>query len=315
MAIYETGGATDVLDLLSKLRSFAISSGFTVNYFGARTAVSGQALQLTKGDVSGSFLGEIVAGASNDPGPNLMTYCHNAYNAANGTENQAAGSIKTRANAMLGAFQAYHFFANGPSDPPYLYVCVETAPGIYKHAGIGQLRRVGAITTGVFNFACRWHYDPNYISSLYNTRHSIPFDCADDSSRLGSGTQIRADSDGITPRWYDSYFSGQGNRFTGGFRTMNNGRATVQPLLLTASSGMTGRGALIPCYVGGERLNFVYSPLGIPPGIRWCRLDNVPPGHIRSIGGVQWKLFPIIRKDGTAGQPNSEVYGYAYQIN
>lgn len=313
MAIYEPGSSTDVLDLLTKLRAFAQANGFAINYAGARTAVSGQALQVTKGALVGTFLGEVSAGASSDPGPYLGTYCHNAYNAANGTENQAGAATKTLSNNVLGAFQAHHFFCNSPGEPAYLYVVVETSPGIYKHAGIGQLMQAGTLNTGLFNFACRWSYDPLYISNAFSGANAIPFDTFEDNLRRGTSLQVRGDSDSISPRWYDGNTSG-GSRLIGGFRNASNS-SSVMPLVVKGTSAMTGRNIGPPCLVLGERLAGIYSPLGFPPGIRWARLDSVPPGFERPYGGVTWKLFPIVRKNGTAGQPNSDVYAYAYRIN
>lgn len=313
MAIYETGTSTDVADLLVKLRAFALANGWTVHFAGTRTSGSGQALQLGKGGLAGTFLTNPSAGNSTDPGPYIGTYCHDAYNAANGTENQAARSATTWSNAMAGAFQAHHFFTGSAGDPPYLYVVVETAPGVFKHFGIGRLVTAGTINTGAFCHALNWSYDPNDISNWTYGDHAVPFDGGESSSRNGPSTQVRADCDGIAPRWYD-FYSNSGNSIVGGFRR-DDLWATVPSNVRFATSGMTKSSVRTHCLLLGQRLNGVYSPLGYPPGIRWCRLDDVPPGHQATVGGVTWKLFPLIRKNGSSGQPNSDTYGYAYRTN
>ena len=312
MAIYLPGASTDVADLLTKLRAFCQANGFNINYFGARSSGSGQALQVTKGSLVGTFLADSSSGTASDPGPFLGTYCHNAYNVANGTESQLGGAAKTLANNVIGAFQAHHFFCNSAGEPPYLYVVVETSPGIYKHVGMGLLEQAGSFASGLFNYACRWSYDPLYISNVMSTGNAVPFDTAEDNLRRGTSLQVRGDSDSISPRWYDG--NTLGNRLAGGFRNSSN-LNSVLPLVLRGTSAMTGRNIGPPCLLLGERLSAIYSPLGYPPGIRWARLDNVPPGHQRTYGGVTWIVFPIIRKNGTSGQPNSDAYAYAYRTN
>jgi hypothetical protein len=65
----------------------------------------------------------------------------------------------------------------------------------------------------------------------------------------------------------------------------------------------------------GERTSNLGSPLGYPPHLRWVRLDYLSPGDVLTIGSDQWKVFPVIRKDGGTGQVNSGKYGYAYKVN
>lgn len=323
MATYETGAASSVTDLLDKLRIFSTANGWTQNYFGARTAGAGQALQLTKGAQAVTFIADTAAGNTNNPGPYFGAYSHNTYSAGNGTENQAQGSAKCYANAMPGPFQAYHFVTGAERGADYLYVIVEVTAGTYKHAGVGKLVAMGALNTGAFAFGSSWSYNPsstNDISNLFSTWHAIPFDSAEEISRPGPATQIRADSDGVTPRWYDSYGSGSfGGRFGGGFRATNsslgNKRGTVLGPVQRGLSAMTGRALLVPCWVYGERASSLASLLGYPPGIRWVRLDNLTPGDILTLGADQWKVFPIIRKNGAVGQVNSAGYGYAYKVN
>ncbi|MDR2871306.1 MAG: hypothetical protein LBV45_02060 [Xanthomonadaceae bacterium] len=315
MARYQTGTAATLDELLTQLRAFAVSHGFTVDYFGPRSAGSGIALQLTHGPLHATVLTD-AASTGTDPGPRIGVYGHAAYQAASGTETQAEASAKTWTNAVVTPLQGYHFFGGSDNARPYLYAALETTPGTYKHFGFGQLIQHGTFENGTFAFACRWHYDATYISNCFASRHAIAFDSGEDSYRHGPSLQVRADSDAITPRWYDAHASA--SRLGGGFRAPNQSyqqRATVTGLVRYGASQITGRTVLTPCWLSGERTSQLYSPLGFPPNVRWVRLDYLSPGEILEIGGDRWLCLPIIRKNGSNGQPNSENYGYAYRID
>jgi hypothetical protein len=57
----------------------------------------------------------------------------------------------------------------------------------------------------------------------------------------------------------------------------------------------------------------LYSPIGQPPHLRWVRLDHLQPRDVITIGTEQWMTFPVIRRDGGVGQPNSGRLGIAYR--
>jgi hypothetical protein len=318
---YETASASGVADLLDKLRVFATANGWTQNYFGARTSGAGTALQLTKGTQYVTFIADTGAGLSTDPGPFFGAYSHNVYSAGNGTENQAQGSTKLYSNAMSGPFVAYHFMTGAERGCDYLYVVIETSSGVYKHTGVGKLVSLGALNTGMFAYACRWSYSTSSdtINTPNSTQHGVPWDSR--CTSVGQSTQVRADSDGVVPRWYDANSGGSfGNRMGGGVRdagpaSAGSVRGTLQTAGLCAASSITGRTVLLPPWMYGERTSNLGSPLGYPPHLRWVRLDYLSPGDVLTIGSDQWKVFPVIRKDGGVGQVNSGKYGYAYKVN
>lgn len=311
---HQNGTANSHVDLLDKLRLFALANGFTVNNFGARPAgaTAGQALQLTKGSFAGSFLSLSGAGTAQHPGNFIGGYVHDAYVGGNGTENQANGCPKIYSNALTGPYQGYDFFTGQGADGPYLYAAVETAAGFFKHFGMGVLDKFGAFNTGSFVHATVWQYDPTAINDWTSFRHSVPFDSREVvSSNNGVSLYIRGDSDTVSPRW----FNPQATPFIrGGFRNTSVGTFVRTPVIGSASL-RTGRSPLIPCIITGERTGGLYSPLGSPPGMRWVAMDYLDPGGVLTIGTDTWKVFPIIRKYGAAGQPNSDRFGYAYKMN
>lgn len=321
MAIYETGTSSSLTDLLDKLRLFATANGWTQNFFGTRTSGSGQALQLTKGSLAVTFIANTAAGSSDDPGGMLGSYCHDTYSAGNGTENQANKSAVTYANDMSGPFVAYHFLTGAERGSDYLYVIAETVAGTFKHVGVGKLIGLGALSNGHFNFGCRWGYSAlsGRISDELSAYHAWPFDSGEGSTRSGPGTQVRADSDAISPRWFDAWAGSFGTRLHGGPRstgtTLGNQRATVWGPVRFGASAITGRTTLTPCLLAVDRVSSLSSLVGWPPGVRWVKLDFLAPGDTLTLGADQWKVFPVIRKNGGAGQVNSGTYGYAYKVN
>ncbi len=324
---YQTGTALDPADLLDKLRVFAAANGWTINNYGDRTAGTAprKALQITKAGMAGSFLSDSANAATYDPGPYILTYAHDAYVAGNGTENQANGNTKTKSNGLAGPYQAYHFFTDNGDTPPYLYVVVETGSGTFKHFGIGKLESMGALNTGAFAHGCNWNYstssNPPYVSQADYSGHAVPFDCVTSSGYNNVGTAVRADSDGIAPHWFYDYNSTTNLQLSGGVRGTSDPTTASSPIpmlygiMTTGASSRTGRTILEPCLVAGARPSGQFSLLGWPPNIRWVDLKYLDPGATLTLGTDTWKVFPVIRKNGTNGQPNSARYGYAYKVN
>lgn len=313
MINYETGIADDVLDLLDKLAVFADDAGWTIDYHGSRTSGSGEALQLTKGAMACTFIADTTASTGANPGPYFGCYQHDAYNAGNGTENQANASEKCFANGMAGPYVAYHFMAGEEQGSEYLYVVVETAAGTFKHIGVGRLVGFGELQQGTFAFASNWSYSSSWISTWNIDTHAVPFDERESTSAPWPGTVIREDGDDLSPRWFHARQSASSATYLrGGVR--RSGESVYSPMLCGASA-ITGRAVLFPCWMAGARGSSYFSPLGYPPGMRWVKLDYLSPGDILTLGTDQWRVFPVIRKNGGPGQPTSGTYGYAYRVD
>jgi hypothetical protein len=312
---YQTGTATDANDLLSKLRTFATANGWTEDNYGARTTGSGNALQIHKGGFYVTFKTDTTAGNVIDPGPFIGCYAHNTYSSGNGTEAQAGASAVTLCNGMTGSFLAYHFISNAELGAEYLYCIVETTAGIFKHFGTGTLVKIGAITNGQFVFAVRWNYSlsPGYIDIPTIFAHAVAFDAVETTTRVGPSLNVRVDADSISPRWIDGSSSVvSGRTMRGGVRTASIGH---EVMMQNAASTLTGRNMIFPAFLYAERSGALFNAIGYPPGVRWCNLTYLSPNDVLTIGTDQWKVFPVIRKNGSAGQVNSSIYGYAYKVN
>jgi hypothetical protein len=325
MAVYETGTATSPLDLLSKLRTFALANGWSENNYSARTTGTGQALQINKGGNFVTFRTDISVVTGNNPTPYIGVYGHTSYSAGN-TESQpgtsdVAGTFQMWANGLPGPYQAYHFISGTELGGEFLHIIVEVTAGTFKHFGTGSIVKLGAITSGQWVHVSNWHYNATYIDNPLNGQHAWPFDGSSYSLAQSGGMRLRADADAASPRWLDAgndSASAWNNRhMAAGPRNIwtSNVPGVVRNLYQYAASALTGRNVLSPAYLMGERIGGLWNMLGYVPGVRWCNITNLSPNDVLTIGADQWKVFPVIRKNGIAGQVNSGVYGLAYKVN
>lgn len=325
---YETGTATNLQDLLNKLGTFAGANGWTVHFSGARTGgagTSGHALILSRGDVQGLLRSNNSAGSpTTDPGPYMEgVLWSGAYNAAS-TESQPNPSAALFTNWMAGPYVAYHAFTPlAATGRHYLHVVVEVQSGTFRHFGIGQLRRFGSYTNGTYAHGTSMSFNtsPAYINTA-NSFHGYPFNNIANGTAPGGGVTIRADFDGVSPRYCTVGSSGTVGRVWSGFvQSSNAPSGNFGTLALAGPSAFTGRAPLLPllCFVQRDTTDQLRHPVGFPEDLRYVSIDNFQPGDTITLGADTWMLFPAVRKGaantGPVGVQNSWRYGYAYRLN
>jgi len=316
---YQTGNALDVNDLLDRFRLFLLANGWAVNFWGDRAGGQGKALQVNKGGnfysiFSNTFLD---SANSNQPGPYMEVMLHSSY-LTPGSATQPDGTRLLRSTRYTSPMQAYHFFAGDGPNGSYAYMVVETDPGTYRHLGIGVLHKIGAYAGGAFCYALSWYQATGTVNSPDASQHGVPFD--DNGIPTTSinypigGTVIRADYGGISPRYHYLDTGTTANpRGRGGWRNTNAERGTIALPVSAGASILTGRAPLIPLWCAVERGSLLWSDIGYPPGMRFVRMDNMEPGQEYPLGTDTWVVFPVTRKNGSAGMPSSGVYGYAFR--
>lgn len=346
---YSTGSATDVIDLISKLSVFCDGNGWTIRSEGVYDGLNldpiqpddeytdylangasggswagGAGFVIQKGDIwIGVFAdtrGSSYVGVSDLGNKTVYAPTRHPVNNTPYVNSEAIDRPIHWTSNMPGPYQAYHFF----SGDDYVHVVVEVTPGSYRHFGFGVLEKAGEITNAVYAHGTRWNYTVNYIDNIINDEHNIPFDSfsgnAEHNSIHPAGTLVRADSDGVSPRWISmidrssdnsGYFDGWGGFRASGYYT----QVPLYPLMRLPPSELTGRAVMFPCLMGVYRPGGFRSFVGSPRDVRWMRIDNLAPGDLFSIGPDQWRAFPIIRKNGPDGMEDSEGYGLAYRIN
>lgn len=339
---YETGGSSGVTDLLDKLRVFALANGWTVDFYGARTDVQdstnisifaipntslpsylspvpGNSLLLHKG---GAYFAvhtdtRTVNLSFTANGPYILTQVFTGpYSGALVSTAQAGHSGGAATNKLVGPFQAYHFFALGN----YIHVVVEIAPAEFRHFGFGILESAGAVTNGSYATGTNWSQESGsgYKSDPTSFYHNVPFDDQGGANQYASSA-VRADVDGISPGifWVNQGFTNSPpRRAFGGFRRQNDANSAplglARLLVRVPPSSLTGRAILVPLNIGVTRSGF-FSMIGSPRDVRVCRIDNLNPGDLVTIGPDTWKVFPVSRKNGLVGQENSGGFGFAYR--
>ncbi|MBT2748337.1 MULTISPECIES: hypothetical protein [unclassified Lysobacter] len=307
---YATSAANDPNELLDKLRLFAQGAGWTIDGLRDRSAGAGKALSLHAGTLHATFLSQLTGGDGNNPSPLLGTFGHTGYIANANAEVQNEASAASWANYAQGPYSAVYFFGR-TAPQPYLHVVLETQAGTFKHFGTGRLVTAGVVTTGQYVYGSSWYYAANQINSADSQYHSVAFDDAYYNYTTPS-TRIRADYEGITPRWHAT--NGDANdprRLTCGWRTK---ASPINLLKDVGHSTLTGRAPGQPLWCAVPRGAGLWSDVGHPPDLRFIRLDSYAPGEELPLGSDRWKVFPVHRKNGPAGTPNSGVYGYAYRI-
>lgn len=321
---YETGSASSVNDLLDKLRIFALAAGWTVDYWGNRTNAGGasqgnglNALAINKGGHHFVLYHDTSSSSTSDPTPRIRSYSYvGPWVSASGSDLQAVRSTTVSANNVPLPGVAYHFFTD--SARAYLHAVVEITPGRFTHFGLGVLEKVGGGSECPYVYGLRWNFSASAINSATSAQHALPWDNDCGSSSLPA-VAFRADSDGVSPRFYEMKQDSSDTTMTGGggFRSNNSGSGYAhlgRELMRHAPSALTGRAVLVPAIVLAERSAGVSSLVGTPPDLRLVRIDNVAQGAVMTIGADEWKTFPVIRKNGPTGTENSAGYGYAFRV-
>lgn len=308
---YDTATATDVDDLLDKFRLFLIAAGWTVDYWGDPSAGAGKVLSVHHGARFYTLASDPTLNPTSvTPGPYITVRLHTAFGTG-GSLAQPGVSEAVIANRLTGPMQSYRFFADAPATGAYAYMAVETDPGTYRHIGIGALRPMGAIADAGFAFASNWNYSATIVSDRYNVQHGIPFDDANYLTGQRS-TVLRADYDAISPRYH--YVGGySADRARGGWRADSEEYGTIFLPEQGGASTLTGRAPLLPLWCAVDRSAGLWTDVGYPPDMRFVRIDDAEPGAELALGADTWVVLPIARKNGTAGQPNTGGWGYAYR--
>lgn len=317
MATYQTGTATDVTDLLDKLRAFLLTNGWTINGFTVIT--NGKRLSLLS--PAGNYF-ELASDTSTvtgtNPSPYIKICACRGYSAGSAFNAQAGTSGEAWANRLTGPFTAYHFFCTNY----YAHVAVEITSGVYSHFMIGTVNKYCTFTGGEYAHALNWYMNTNpgnYISNPENGYHAIPFDSQTFTAN-GKFNQFRADIDGGSDRWFVPVFA---QAYTMRGNVANVGFSTTDPLqsrLWDCSLNYFNQVApLLPAYMAVIRSSTNYSLLGAVRDLRFVNIKNLAPGATITLGSDQWIVFPWAQKSDTTNDSTSVVksgyYGFAYKKN
>lgn len=327
---YQTGSATDLGDLLSKLDTFLTSTpsstilgGYTQDDFddGASVASEGFAAWHKGSTGSGLWISmKWVANApnnlsihqalghtpSNDPGDHPDD-SGNGFNGSFGNDTNL-GSERCINDIGDGPFPSYHFFGDATLD--YVHVVVEISSESYRHFGWGNLEKFNDWTGGEYCYG--HHADEALGSSAVDTGADPLFDAINagtSGSTARRGTTIHAEGlphQGASEKWLHHAggltsdedvdhqdTAGEHKRIAfGGYRG-----GPLAPLAQFRSDIATGHIPMTPLAIFTRDFanDFCYF-LGTVPDIRQIDIFNFAPGQEVTIGSDVWVLFPQVRR-------------------
>jgi hypothetical protein len=320
---YETGAASSLDDLLSKLFTFATANGWTQDQYSSGT---GQAA-MHKNSVWVSFRWNtttpLVLGiyqalgytGGNQPG----NHPDDSGNGSVSSTNSVLDDERCVNDIGNGPFPAYYFFENDAS-PAYISVVVEISTDVYRHFGYGEIIKTGDWTGGEY---C---YGQVHLSASPN---AIADTCGLDGLFSATGTSARRaatihleglPAQGGTGKW---------GQVWGSASAIPNDRAGIAKI--DVQGGFRGgpvarhfgkysagtQSGLIPMYTTPlfykDRTNSRIYFLGFRADVRGINMKFFAPGDEVVIGSDTWCIFPYSQKIDTGITNGSYNSGIAYK--
>lgn len=321
---YQTGTATGAVDLLDKVRLFAIANGWTSNRWSALG--SGYELCLQKGAAFFNFRAYqnesiLISGSQATPRTGIAINGSDGYDGGAvwdrqpgypkrkiaGAGDQAHGYMPMVTN--FGPFPAYHLFA---PDNKTVYLELEINTGVFLRLGFGSLDLFNPATLGGGRFfyatgaqaaVSNATTQSTWLGDEVDQGHSleeVPFRAAQyaASSASLSGSYLRASFDSFDS-WCQSHRS-ISSALTA--QTCQGGGCHDLVLRDAAPNPLNGIGVLLPNVVSVNRNDEFLSPVGVVPGMRYMDMTNYLPGDEFILGSDTWKVFPWYNKGGRSGQ-------------
>lgn len=279
---YETGSSANTSTLIAAIAAFAQTCGWTLHYSDPSHVI------ISRGN---GYTTRFSAASSSD----IAVVGQNPYNSGlspTGQSGQSGDNSYSRTNKLTGPYAVTHFFGNSASDvDSFIHVVVQTSGGFYRHFGCGGMRTFGEVITGHYVYGTRCVFDNSQDGIDAGYPFSSDYYC----------TQVKVAYDGIND-WEES-----GNKLY----FYNDSRSSTTEY--NFASGYTQRAVLHQSLPALGRANGS-SLLGIIPNVRCLSLEYLSPNEVITLGSDQWKVFPVLNRNGAIGQENSGLSGIAYKL-
>lgn len=322
---YQTGTATDLEDLLSKLHTFAtgapsstIIGGWTSIYasnpdttnrwFELSKAIGGGcsfSIRYPSGIGTGDTISvhHATAPATSGTAPGAHTNdSGNGYNVGTGGTSANFDDERCVHQIGNGPFPSYHFFGDTTTGD-YIHVVVETTTGTYRHFGMGALDKFGDNWVGG-SYVYGQMMQSGTTRTYVDTSHTCLLDGISTSSRRSHAATIRLTS-GLPNQgaieWGVCNATASASLLTD---TAGNARAQIHGTWRTGweanawgnvvgsgSSGIVG-GYSVGAYYRDPTLRRAYL-LGYMADVRAVNNRNFEPGVEVTIGADTWIVFPL----------------------
>jgi hypothetical protein len=314
---YQTGTATNVADLLSKLAEFAVKLNWTIQ----KNSTNVLYLSNAEGYWALEFKDKmlfVIASTGVDKN-------RDCFNQPGASCNNTYSKVKTRVSHLdSGKFVSYDFFGTAQ----YLHVCVQYQAAKFRHFGLGTLNKEGQYTGGQYAFGTTLYESGYERRKLDSSRTTLGM--ADGYNEYGP--VVRADNlagDTRSP-WY---FQADGryqydtlNNKEHGCYMLTNGSVfnyTHHPesMLLKQSQSKFGQ-LVIPVANTpiAHCIDNLFRRLGTIPDRFESLLVGIAPRQKIQINGDTWIFIPGAQyqagnpSQAPDGDDNSGEYGVAYRI-
>jgi hypothetical protein len=226
---YQTGSASSATDLLQKLNTWLVASGWTSD----RSASEGSGWTVTA-HLGSNFVNlrasenEVPSWASGFGVTHygISMYLGTGFNSGNNWAGQAGGpqgngttdTIGVGMRLSAGPFSNYYFFADSGGDN--VVVVCEKTPGLFVYLGWGSsLKKAGSWTGGAYFFgSCSGFYTSYSFAGANTPGFTDTSDCPGTNlDAIGGGCGfVLADVDSFTGKWIGIYSStGADQGYTG----------------------------------------------------------------------------------------------------
>lgn len=322
--MYETGSASGVVDLITKLEAFMATNGWTTDSFA--TEGSGKRLHAHRGSVffnARAYAAETPDSDLYDVSGSCSALAFNLSTAGTGGTrwfDKTGSPVSTTPKYMsaglagiTGAVPTYHFFAHNSGDN--IIAVVEYAAGYFQSFGFGTLNKYGTYTGGTYFFGSRTGVS-NSIQSSNAIMPASGFISRDSNGGQASPAFISLSVDAETGwHWSDSLSAGRDStkryvrcneaRFEatlGGQPNSLNDLAVMMPVECTVERETTG---------GHDPSATHVSPIGEIPGVYYLKILNLTPGQQITLGSDDYRVFPFYHKIASTDTPSSLGTGHS----
>lgn len=322
--MFETGQATNIADLFSKLTTFAVAAGWTNDHsasdrlFLTRSGVSvAFRWSTTSPTCAGVYHHTAFISSGTDPGNHTNDSGQGAISGTNAT------LLTGRHVALVNSTMTYWFFESDVSGVNYLHAVVEIAALQYVHFGFGDLVKHGTWTGGQYSYGQR-------VSGAQAISGAIDSDASYLLDGLGTGATslpflgvVHAESlpnQTASGKWGVCWSGGlsAGNDrggtarefFVGGYRA----GPTQYLFNRFGGSDVSGITPLTSIEVWYRNRSLArWHPLGVMPDCRSFNIEFWSGGQEVTIGGDTWIVFPASQKSESAATNQTLNLAVAYK--
>lgn len=327
--------ASSVLDILTKISSFAVSLGWTVarsDYWIQNPLATNPTRRyiLTLNKSGNDYLHFCTELHLTDAFPNnIYNFRSLSINTGLDALAQPERSSLSRTNLKTqGPYvNLYLFGATSPVD--YIHVVIEIAAGVYRHIHVGRLIKKGTWVGGDYSTGTYIEQASNYPSFPTSSQHKVPFsekaDLQDDN-----GSSMRCESSSLPN--YSTSGTTRSNKYLFYFYASDL-NSKVGTGIILESSGVPSSACLAGTWdytvntfnsrASLTRINHFVSDqgpiwryVGEVADLRVLNIAAFAPGEEFTIGSDVWKIFPLYCKKDDPSTPATEQsknYGWAYK--